>query len=278
MNQTLKILVIDQDANNADNIVRTIKSAGFAVQKTIVSSKEQLEEVKNLEINPHITIQTNNISELGIRDTRSCFTTDSHEAPIVALCEDASTQQSKLFMDGAHTVLPYNDSEQLKHVTSRLAQTEFYIQALKAQADNYIELSQRYNKILDNSRDAICYIHEGLHTYANASYLKLFEIEDFKDASVLSILELVSPDDKASLKSILKDVSKNHTSGTTSLSFKSGDEFFYPDIEYSPILIDGETCVQFILHMQTSEPKDLQEQFSYINEHEAGFSHKKIVY
>jgi len=279
MDQILKVLVIDQDANNADNIVRTIKSSGFAVRETIVSSKEQHEEVKNLEINPHIIIQANNISNLCIQDSRSCFTATSHEAPIIALCEDVSTQQAQLFMDGAHIVLPYNDSEQLKHVTSRLAQTEFYIQDLKVKADNYIELDQRYNKILDTSRDAICYIHEGLHAYANASYLELFEIEGFEDASTLSILELVSPDDQASLKSILKDVSKNHTCGNVSLNFKSGDEFFHTDIEYNPVLVEGETCVQFVLHMQTSESIELQEQLSYISErdHETGFFHRKSL-
>ena len=279
MDQILKILVIDQDANNADNIVRTIKSSGFAVRETIVSSKEQFEDVKNLEINPHVIIQANNVDDLTIQDARNCFDINSHEIPIVALSEDLSAQQSSLLLDGATIVLDYNDNEQLKHAASRVAHTEFYIQDLKVQADNYKELDQRYNKILDTSRDAICYIHEGLHTYANASYLELFEIDGSEEASVLSILELVSPDDQASLKSILKDVSKNHTSGTASLNFKSGDEFFHTDIEYNPVLVDGETCAQFVLHMQTSESKELQEQLSYISErdHETGFFHRKSL-
>ena len=140
-------------------------------------------------------------------------------------------------------------------------------------------MDQRYNKILDTSRDAICYIHEGLHTYANASYLELFDIDGAEDASILSILELVAPDDQASLKSILKDVSKNRSSGAASLNFKSGDEYFHTDIEYNPVLVEGETCVQFVLHMQTSESKELQEQLSYISErdHETGFFHRKSL-
>ncbi len=149
MDQILKILVIDQDANNADNIVRTIKSSGFAVRETIVSSKEQLEEVKNLEVNPHIIIQTNNINGLNIKNTRDTFNINAHETPIVALCEDASNQQSQLLADGANIVLPSNDCELLKQATSRLAQIEFYIQDLKIKADNYEDLDQRYNKILD---------------------------------------------------------------------------------------------------------------------------------
>ena len=279
MVQILKILVIDQDANNADNIVRTIKSSGFAVRETIVSSKQQFDEVIDLEVTPHIIIQSNNIDDLSITDSRTYFSLKSHETPIVALCDDSSTHRATLLNEGANIVLPYNDSEQLKLATTRLAQTEFYIQDLRIQADNYKDLNQRYNKILDTSRDAICYIHEGLHSYANASYLELFEINGEEDASILSILELIAPDDQDTLKSILKDVSKNHTSGTASLNFKSGDEFFHTDIEYNPVLVEGETCVQFVLHMQTSESKELQEQLSYISErdHETGFLHRKSL-
>ncbi|MFK7794395.1 MAG: EAL domain-containing protein [Gammaproteobacteria bacterium] len=279
MDQILKILVIDQNANNADNIVRTIKSSGFAVRETIVSSKEQFEEVKNLEVSPHIIIQANNVDELSIQDARAYFKTNDHETPIVALSEDAHNHQAQLYIDGANIVLPYDDQEQLKQTTSRFAQTEFYIQDLKVQADNYKDLDQRYNKILDTSRDAICYIHEGLHAYANASYLELFDIDGAEDASILSILELVSPDDQDALKSILKDVNKNHTSGTASLNFKSDEEYLHTEIEYNPVLVEGETCVQFVLHMQTNESKELQEQLSYISErdHETGFFHRKSL-
>lgn len=278
MDQVLKILVINEDANSSDNIVRAIKSSGFAVRDTIVSSMKQLDEMKDLEISPHIIIQSNNIEDISINDSRELFTMD-HETPIVALCDDVANLQADLYSEGANVVIPHNDFDQLKLITTRLAQTEFYIQDLKTQADHYKELDQRYNKILDTSHDAICYIHEGLHTYANASYLELFDIESADDASVLSILELVSPDDQAQLKSILKEVGKNHTSGNAQFHFKVNDEFIQTDIEYNPILVDGETCVQFVLHMQTSESRELQEQLSYVSErdHETGILHRKSI-
>ncbi len=279
MDQVLKILVIDEDANHADNIVRTIKSSGIAVRDSIVSSMKQLDEMKDLEITPHIIIQSTNIDDISIQDSRELFNVEQHETPIVALCDDIANRQAELFNQGANIVLPQKDYDQLKLVTSRLAQTEFYIQDLKIQADNYKELDQRYNKILDTSHDAICYIHEGLHTYANASYLELFGIESADDASVLSILELVSPDDQASLKSILKDVSKNRSSGNAQLHFKVNDELTETDIEYNPILVEGETCVQIVLHTQTNESRELQEQLSYISErdHGTGFFHRKSI-
>lgn len=279
MDQVLKLLVIDQDANNADNIVRTIKSSGFAVRETIVSSKQQLDEIKDLEVTPHIIIQSNNIDDVNVSDSRALFNIENHDIPIVALCDDLTSHQANLFNEGANIVIPNDDSEQLKLATFRLAQTEFYIQDLKTLADNYKELDQRYNKILDTSHDAICYIHEGLHTYANTSYLDLFAIDNAEEASVLSILELVAPDDQTTLKSILKDVSKNRTSGHANLNFTANDELIETDVEYNPVLVEGEICVQFVLHMQTTDSRELQEQLSYISErdHETGFFHRKSI-
>ncbi len=160
MDQILKILIIDQDANHADHIVRTIKSLCYAVRETIVSSKEQFDEIQQLEVNPNLIIQASNINELSISDSRNFFATEPHDTPIIALCDDITTQLSLLLGEGANIVIPYNDNELLQQVTSRIAQTEFYIQDLKVRADSYKELDELYNKILDTSRDAICYIHE----------------------------------------------------------------------------------------------------------------------
>ena len=279
MDQILKILVIDQDANNADNIVRTIKSSGFAVRETIISTKDELDEVKQDSSRPHIVIHSSNASEVNTNDILFSTSSDVHSPPLIVLCDDPSTMQAQYIKEGANLVLPIDDDSQLKTVTTRIAQTELYIQSLEIQAGSYNELDQRYNKILENSHDAICYIHEGLHTYANSSYLNLFGINDPEEASVLSILELVDPEDQETLKSILKDISKNRTSGSAKLNFKANDETFQSEVEYNPTLVDGEVCAQFLLHTQNTESKELQEQLTYISERdiETGFLHRKSI-
>lgn len=279
MDQILKILVIDQDANNADNIVRTVKSSGFAVRETIVSTKDELDDFKQQSFRPHIIIQSSNVDEISTGDALFFSNNEIHTPPLIVLSDDPATQQAQYISDGANLVLPIDDDTQLKIATTRIAHTELYIQSLEMQADSYNELDQRYNKILENSHDAICYIHEGLHTYANSSYLELFSINDPEDASVLSILELVDTEDQATLKSILKDISKNRASGSTVLNFKVNDEVFQSEVEYNPTLVDGEVCAQFLLHTQNTESKELQEQLTYISERdiETGFLHRKSI-
>ena len=160
MEEVLKILIIDQNANSADRIVSTIKSSGFAVREIVVSSKQQLVEESQDIKQIHVVFQSSNVEDLTIPDTRSLVNNDGHEVPIIAFSDNTDT--TTLLDSGANVVVPTEDMVQLKQVATRIAHTELYIQNLESIASHYKELDQRYNKILDSSRDAICYIHEGL--------------------------------------------------------------------------------------------------------------------
>ena len=149
----------------------------------------------------------------------------------------------------------------------------------RSRSDAYEDLNQRYQKILDISQDAICYIHEGLHTYVNKSYLKLFDIDDIEDASAMSILELVDSQDQDRLKEILKDVHKNQSSGDITLHFKTGNKVQALETTYDPVIVEGEVCTQLVIHWEVESSEELQEQLNYISERdlETGFFHRKSI-
>lgn len=282
MEEVLKVLVIDKNANSADRSISTIKSAGFAVRETIVSSAQAFKDITDSIDNNHLVIFSTNIDDLDISTLRSSFKETSYETPLIALNAENNQDEASLLEQGASAVVPAEDTVTLKQIATRHAKTALYIKQLEDVKQDYNELDQRYKKILDSSRDAICYVHEGMHTYTNSSYLELFGINDNDEASVLSILELVATDDQAEVKSILKKIHKEHCSGTASFQFKLGEgDFKKLDCEYNPIIVDGETCAQFVIYNDTDGSVELQQQLSYISERdiETGFLHRKsIVY
>ncbi|MEM7304495.1 MAG: EAL domain-containing protein [Pseudomonadota bacterium] len=279
MDEVLKILVLSSNANSADNIVRTAKLSGFAVRDTIISSKEEfsksLEDIQHY----HIAIITEDFSELSVEEISASIKGDDYYVSLIALSNDITHQQSRLISDGADIVLATDDNEQLGHAITKIANTELYIRNLQSKSDAYEDLNQRYQKILDISQDAICYIHEGLHTYVNKSYMKLFDIEDMEDASALSILELVDAEDQEQLKEILKDVHKNKSSGDLTLNFKTGNKVQALETTYDPVIVEGEVCTQFVIHWEVESSEELQEQLNYISERdlETGFFHRKSI-
>ena len=263
MDEILKILVVDQNVNNADNIIKTVKSCGYAVKGTVVSSAEEFARVKQ-QFSPHFVIHSANAGKFSVQDLRAHLYKQDHEAhqtPIVALSENPSDQQARLLAEGANIVLPLKDSQQLQLISARLAEEELYIELLETKANSYTELDQRYRQMLDNSHDAVCYIHAGLHVYVNNAYLELFNIADFEQASVLSIHEVIARQDRTALNSVLKEISKNRILGTIALNFHTGKESFQANVEYSPITVEGQVCAQFILRTGSQQqPKKPHQQ------------------
>lgn len=282
MEDVLKLLIIDENANTADRSLSMIKSAGFAVRETIVSSAQELEDIASTLINIHLIIFSNNIDNLDVATVRSLLEKTVHETPIIVINFDNTQDEASLLEQGASTVISGENTALLKQIAANHAKTALYVESLENIKQNFDELDLRYKKILDSSRDAICYVHEGMHTYTNSSYLELFGISDTDEANVLSILELVSPDDKTEIKNILKKINKEHCSGSASFHFKlNDDEFKQLDCEYNPVIVEGETCAQFVIYHDTDGSVELQQQLSYISERdiETGFLHRKsIVY
>ncbi|MEM8843421.1 MAG: EAL domain-containing protein [Pseudomonadota bacterium] len=279
MDEVLKLLVLSNNANNADDIIRTAKSSGFAVRDTIVSSKDEFSDICSFVEQFHIAIISDDFDQLSINEVSSSLKSDEHYVSLIALSNNIAETQAESMSNGADAVIPADDKSQLTHAITQIAKTELYIQNLQSKSDAYEDLNQRYQKILNISQDAICYIHEGLHTYVNKSYLKLFGIEDMEDASALSILELVSPEDHDNLKNILKDVHKNQNSGDTKLNFKTQNKTQILQATYDPVLVEGEICAQFVIHWEIESSEELQEQISYISERdlETGFFHRKSI-
>ena len=279
MDEVLKILVLSKNANSADDIVRTAKSSGFAVRDTIISSKDDFTAAL-IDINQyHIAVLSEDFDALSVNEVSSAIKGDDFYVSLVALTTDVVNHQSELIAHGADIVLTADNNEQLGNAIKQIANTELYIRNLQSRSDAYEDLNQRYQKILDISQDAICYIHEGLHTYVNKSYLKLFEIGNVDDASALSILELVDPEDQARLKEILKDVHKNQSSGDVTLNFRTGNKVQALETTYDPVVVEGEVCTQFVIHWEAEISEEIQEQLNYISERdmETGFFHRKSI-
>ena len=138
MEEVLKILIVDQNANSADRIISTIKSSGFAVRETVVSSKQQLQEESPDLKQIHIILQSTNVDDLSIPDTRSLVNNNGHEIPIIAFNNDTKINPNQLLDAGATVVVPSDDLDQLRQVATRIAHTELYIQNLETMMRTFL--------------------------------------------------------------------------------------------------------------------------------------------
>ena len=118
------------------------------------------------------------------------------------------------------------------------------------------EIEDRYTLLLDSSSEAIAYLHEGLHVYANGSYLEMFGYPDLENLEGLSILDLLtSPDNQVDLKAVLRALAHDEIpEDSLSLTAHGHDgDTFDVTVTFSPARYNGENCTQMLVREKSVE-------------------------
>ena len=114
------------------------------------------------------------------------------------------------------------------------------------------ETEHRCDALMESSKEAIAYVHEGMHVRANPVYLELFEVPDADSMEGLPLMDLVTKDARTDLKRAL-----NSTSFGTEPALYLETECqtmegkgFSARLEFTPATIDGEPCTQIIVRRE----------------------------
>lgn len=111
------------------------------------------------------------------------------------------------------------------------------------------ETEHRCDALMESSKEAISYVHEGMHVKANPVYLELFNVPDADYMEGLPLMDLVNKSSRQDLKRALNTTNF----GTNGALFLDADcqtlegEGFSARLEFTPATIDGEPCVQIIV-------------------------------
>ncbi|WP_376690957.1 EAL domain-containing response regulator [Wenzhouxiangella sp. EGI_FJ10409] len=125
-------------------------------------------------------------------------------------------------------------------------------QALRSLAD----IEDRYTLLLDSSSEAIAYIHEGLHIYANRAYLELFGFDTFEELEGLSMLDLLSPSDEVpDLKQVLKAIARDDLPDNALQlnAHRQDGSAFTASVDFSSARYGGEYCAQMLVREKLSQ-------------------------
>jgi len=135
------------------------------------------------------------------------------------------------------------------------------------------DIQERYNLLLESSSEAIAYLHEGLHIYANPSYIELFGYQNFEELEGLSILDMLSSDKGGvDLKRLLKSITRGELPDEPLelQAHRADGESFRAAVEFAPAHYDGETCTQILIReqVQAGDNADLQRELEKLRSHD----------
>jgi diguanylate cyclase (GGDEF)-like protein len=146
-----------------------------------------------------------------------------------------------------------DDEKQLVKVVQKQLRSDRSNHGRDGSLEKLEELDRRYQLLLDSASDAVAYIHEGLHVFANKAYIQSMQVKDFSAISGLSVLELMQGEER-DLKAIFREFSKGvlpESGVQVTVQNPAGAEF-KAVLRFSATRFEGEDCIQLI--MQPEDP------------------------
>ena len=262
----LRLLIIEESANDANAYVTALRGNGFSVRTHILSDSEEVEDIIDKH-EPDIILLSKSSPLISLVPLVTILKEKKIDAAIIVLSGKPDIHASDIINKGGRDLVLKKD---LKHLCSVVRREFGVIQQIEAKYllnKRYEESETRCKILMDNSRDSISYVHQGMHIYANQAYLEMFGIEQFDDIEGLPIMDLVIHDKQEAFKQFLRnlDIKEGKAKPEIETKLKNmANETFPGRMEFSSASIDGEPCMQVLIR-QKLDTSALEEQINQLS-------------
>ncbi|MFV0543777.1 MAG: EAL domain-containing protein [Marinicella pacifica] len=265
--KSINLLIVHPSEEEAERILSLLRNYQIAVRPTRcideesllgILERKQIDMVLCQQIQQQLPTQTviDHIKRMG------------QDLPVIALIDDFDIDQISDAIDaGANSYCSPKLPEHMRHVILRDMKNLLQRRENIRLTQELRQTEKRVNSLLDSSKQAIAYIHDGMHAYTNQSYQELFKYDDFEELEVTPFLNMIAKEDVAKAKKVLRDINKNILPDEQ-LSFEmitaQGDKFDGL-IDVSKATLNGEQCAQFIINLPAVDPEVEKELFEIKN-------------
>ena len=265
----INLIVIDDSFDSEEIIVSRLRTTGYTARSTRVEDDEDLLEALATQI-PDLIIYFEGMELISLKQTIECLKKDkkTENCRVISVNKKEQPDVVAAMRTGAVDATDFNNIDHLLLIIAREHQSLISARQIAKFKKSFNESERRCTSLLDSSRDAIAYIHEGMHVYSNQSYLEMFGIEESDELEGLPILDMVSAEGRDEFKKFLRHYTKNEDGIEkldTTLHKPDGEEFS-GEMEFSPAQIEGEPCIQIIIRKEDVNSEELERQLKVLSQ------------
>ncbi|WP_417787178.1 EAL domain-containing protein [Stutzerimonas xanthomarina] len=249
--KTIRLLILEDSQNEAERLVSLFRNAGQATRVHRLTSSEDLADV--LQQTWDLLINAPTSANLDPSEVIGAIRKQAKDIPVIQLINgndtDAITEALAL---GAQGALPQGEDEWLILVASRELANLEERRARRSAELALREAEKRCQLLLESSVDAIAYVHDGMHIYANRAYLELFGYQDVEELEGMPMIDLIASCDQGEFKSFLKNYqSLQGSAELTCGGIRADGRNFKARMHFSPASYDGEPCIQAVIRAES---------------------------
>lgn len=261
--KTIRLLILEDSQNEAERLVSLFRNAGNATRVHRLVSRDDLLEA--LEHNWDLLVCAPTSECLDPHEALSCVRHHGKDIPVILLLADNDTDSvTEALMLGAQDALPQGEDERLVLVARRELVNLEERRARRAADVALREVEKRCQLLLDSSVDAIAYVHDGMHIYANRAYLELFGFDDAEELEGLPMIDLIGSCDQSAFKDFLKNHQNLDNNELACSGVRTDESTFSARVNLSPAAYDGEPCIQVVIRAESANA-ELEEKLREIS-------------
>ena len=263
----LRVLTIFDASEEAEALINALRNAGHIVRDIRVEDEEDMTAALNE--NPiDIILAKQKMTAYSAKQAIEILIRFGRDIPLVVVTPPGKEATAvDVLKAGARDAIAEDQYERLKHLVKREVNDLHERRSLRRCELMLRETEKRAKALIDSSRDAIAYVHDGMHIYSNKAYLKMFGYEDIDDVMGMPIMDMVSSEDHPKLKEFLRGYARGESmdSQLTVHGQHIENGKFKIKMEFSPASYEGESCTQIIIRNE-SDNKELEKKLNAMSQ------------
>jgi len=264
---TLQLFIIEESRNDAEALANVLRNAGQASRPTFAEDLEDISAALDQQL-PELMLCAMGLESVSLADVAALLRQRELSVPLIAIAESADERDViEAMRQGATDLCSYDQPEHLQRVVKReMSQIETGQRAQNYEL-KFRESEKRARMLMESSHDAIAYVHEGMHIFANSSYLEMFGFADLEEIEGTPILDMVAPEEHSLFKNFLRNFSKDgaQEGKLETHGLLPDGKKFDAEMEFAPASIDGEPCTQIIIRSQAGSSAELEQKLKYLS-------------
>jgi len=127
-------------------------------------------------------------------------------------------------------------------------------------------VEKKQQAIIESSREAVAYVHDGVHVDANISYMKIFGFDNKNELTEVPLLDLIEKSDQANFKKFFRNPEKN-TDPVEFAAARKDHSKLHVEMTISPVTVEGEECIQVVV-VDVTKRQAVENKLKYLSQHD----------
>jgi diguanylate cyclase (GGDEF)-like protein/PAS domain S-box-containing protein len=253
LDNVIRILFIESSVEDAELLINVLRNGGIAVRPARATSPDEIQASLD-EIVPDLVMMNPSTPGIDAAAVMRQLDGSGRDLALIAVVESLQDEAvADLIASGSRGVALRKRPDQVLAVVLREFEALSTRRQVRRLETSLRETERRCDALLDSSRDAIAYVHEGMHVRVNQAYLEAFGFAEFDDILGLPILDLIAGTHADEFKNTLRGLSKSDKvpPAMELLARRDDGSTFKAMVDFAHATFEGESCLQIVFRQQT---------------------------